>query len=171
MDPYTLGLIAKPLSTKARKLMQNIEKGKDNINWATQSDGDLWEIFHRALKTKHTKAVKITWIKGHATTKMVEEGITINENMTGNRNADETADMFSELFTKEVMDPAQRYHTRYDRYKCFMQKVTTRIVEAYMIHRSLLEYYQGSEEAQTQQNGGTNNCVHSEYDSRWCPIT
>ena len=95
------------------------------------SDGDLWELFHRSIKGKHTKSLNITWTKGTAITKMVEQGITTHKNMTGNTTADEIADIGTELFSKEVVELAQKYHNRHNLYKNLMQKVITHTIEAY----------------------------------------
>ena len=57
---------------KAKKLIKDIDENNNDINWSLQSDGDLWALFHKALKAKQTYVVRITWIKGHATDEMVE---------------------------------------------------------------------------------------------------
>ena len=47
------------------------------------NDGNLWEQFHNALKSKTTPAVKIIWTKGHAKQVHIDSGITTLKNKIG----------------------------------------------------------------------------------------
>ena len=53
-----------------------MQGNSDKTNYSTVSDGDLWAYFVKAVRSKGAKAVKFTWVKGHATDDKVEQGIT-----------------------------------------------------------------------------------------------
>ena len=66
--PMHLGSDSKAFVDKANVYIDMINKGKrPRLKWALVPDGDLWEHFFKALEVKGTIAVKITWVKGHAT--------------------------------------------------------------------------------------------------------
>ena len=167
--PIHIGTDSQAFAKKANKLTKDIDENKDDRNWALESDGDLWDLFHKALKAKNTKAIKITWIKGHATEKMVEQGVTTQANRKGNMKADEIADIGTKLFTKEVIEMAEKYHARYEKYVSFMQKVATHLVEAYMLHRKLLNYYEDSKQSEDAKctHGAPKHGDH--YETLWTP--
>ena len=167
--PIHIGTDSQAFVKKANKLIDDINRNNDEINWSLHSDGDLWELFHNALRAKTTQAVKITWIKGHATEKMVELGITTAVNMQGNARADEIADIGTELYTKEVVELAEKYHNRYEKYVKFMQNVVIHIIEAYMLHRKLIDYYENCGLHSEQNAADSNKGGDAKYKQLWYP--
>ena len=108
-------------------------------NFKLMSDGDLWEHFHRAVLAKGPKAVKLTWVKGHATQEHVDLNITTNLNKKGNHEADATADLGTALHGESVMLVAKHLHNRHRQYQGLMKDVSQHLVEAYLVHRLLTE--------------------------------
>ena len=120
--------------------MKSISKCKDHkIQWRMQSDGDLWEHFHKALKNKSAKAVRIQWTKGHAKQNHVDKGITTLEKKIGNDKADENADQGAKLHSHARRESTKWLANKHVQYTTFMKKVVTHIVEAYIIHKQLDE--------------------------------
>ena len=59
--------------------------------------------FHKALKCKSTKAVNISWVKGHVTREHVDKGVTTEVHLDGNKKADEVADEGTKLIPQEIL--------------------------------------------------------------------
>jgi ribonuclease HI len=70
--------------------------------WQLQKDGDLWEHFEKAVAAKGRNAIRISWTKGHATSKHVDAGITTAQKKEGNEKADEIADRGCKLGMQEL---------------------------------------------------------------------
>lgn len=122
--------------------MQLMSLGKDPQDkrlWELSSDGDLWAHFCRVVQAKGIGSIKITWVKGHADLKHVEAGITTHKDMWGNHQADATADEATALYGTDMLKVASWYHDRARSHLAFMKKVSQHIVEAYLIHRQLIE--------------------------------
>ena len=56
-----------------------------------QVDGDLWEIFARAVNARGPWSIAVTKVKGHATAEEVENGKVQEEDKKGNDKADDAA--------------------------------------------------------------------------------
>ena len=138
--PVHIGSDSKAFVDQANWHMQNMNKGKKlKKPWKLISDGDLWEHFYLAVKRKGSKAVKITWVKGHATQEHINKGITTAVNKEGNDKADSVADLGAALHGKDVMEIAEWLHKRHSEYQTFMKDVSHHIIEAYLIHRRLCD--------------------------------
>ena len=162
------GFVNKTIALRKRINDQNDHK----INWGVQKDGDLWEIFHRAIKAKGTRAVRIKWVKGHADDKHVEQGLCTREDVIGNDIADKHADKGALVFGKDVHEVAKCMHERHDSYLSFMRKVGIHIVEAYLIHRAKLEtYFENPERASAQNysNQHVSSVKNETYKRIWYP--
>ena len=93
---------------KANTLHQLIEQGKaPKRPWALQVDGDLWHTYWQHAKAKGTKAIKITKVKGHATSDMIKAGQVQQVDKDGNDKADELADEAIDLFGKQLPKPSK----------------------------------------------------------------
>ena len=111
------------------------------------SDGDLLEYFYEVVKAKGANAINITWVKGHATDQHVEKGITIDKNKPGNFIADEVADLGTALHGKQVMSVAKRMSSRHTQYLKLMESISQHTIEAYRIHRILMQRHEEADEA------------------------
>ena len=138
--PINLASDSQAFVNAANKLIKSIRKCKDHkIQWRMQSDGDLWEHFHNALKKKSTKAVIIQWTKGHAKQSHIDKGITTLEKKSGNDKADANADLGAKLHSQVLRDTTGWLANKHMQYIAFMKKVVTHIVESYIIHKQLDE--------------------------------
>ena len=111
------------------------------VPWKLISDGDLWQHFYIAVQAKGTRAIKITWVKGHATEEHINKGITDERNKQGNDVADKCADIGATLHGDDLLKLSKIMHKRHNKYFNFMKNVSHHIIEAYMIHRRLLELH------------------------------
>ena len=50
-----------------------IQEKQPKRPWATQKDGDLWELLHETIKAKGPHTFLATKVKGHATDQMVAD--------------------------------------------------------------------------------------------------
>ena len=138
--PTNLASDSQAFVNAANKLIICIRKCKDHkIQWRMQSDGDLWEHFHSALKKKSTKAVRIQWTKGHAKQSHIDRGITTADKKSGNDKADANADLGSKVHSQVLRDTTTWLAHKHMQYTAFMKKVVTHIVESYIIHKQLDE--------------------------------
>ena len=60
--------------------------------WALQPDGDLWSTMERIIKHKGAHSMRISWVKGHAQQKHIDQGLSSEQHKTGNDRADVLAD-------------------------------------------------------------------------------
>ena len=65
--------------------------------WQLTKDGDLWRKFNETIVAKNPEAVKLTKVKGHATSEMVEKKEVSFEDKHGNDQADVAAEKCTEL--------------------------------------------------------------------------
>ena len=59
--------------------------------WGLHKDGDLWEQIWEAIHKRGLYNQQIRWVKGHATDKQVEEGISSQRDQYGNDRSDTNA--------------------------------------------------------------------------------
>ena len=136
--PIHVGSDSEVFVNSASELISDITSASCRVpTWKLISDGDLWEHFYNAVVAKNPKAVKVTWVKGHATEEHVANGITTRRNKEGNEKADETADLGSDLHGKDLNKLATKYNKRHFFYTRFMIQISKHIIEAYLMHRSL----------------------------------
>ena len=155
--PVHIGSDSKAFVDTASAYLRQIAKGsKPRKPWKTVSDGDLWELFWNAAAAKGTRAVRLSWVKGHATQQHVDEGITTAKDRTGNHHADKAADAGNQVHGTQVLRVANLMHERHKHYQKFFKKVVIHITEAYLIHRELTERYDNQdriERARDPENG------------------
>jgi ribonuclease HI len=140
--PVHIGSDSRAFVDKANLILGAMAKNPQHTPsrpWALTSDGDLWEHFEKAVRAKSVSAVKISWVKGHATQQHVDDGVTTHEQKIGNFHADGAADEATSLHGKDVCDVASWLHDRAKRYTSFMKDVSHHIIEAYLIHRTLVQ--------------------------------
>ena len=134
--PVHVASDSKVFVSKACKL-QKLKGRTTNRKWKLISDGDLWEHFYKALKTKNPRSFKATWVKGHATEKHINKGITTQLHKEGNFEADRAADIGAslqgELFAKAIKTFGERLYN----YIGFVTKVAKHIIEAVLINSEL----------------------------------
>ena len=154
--PVHIGSDSEVFVLKAKCIIESIQKGCEcKCNWKLMSDGDLLEHFYEVVKAKGAQAIRITWVKGHATDQHVEKGITTDKNKVGNQIADEVADLGTALHGKQVMSAAKRMSSRHNQYPQLMKDISQHTIEAYRIHRILTEHNEKLEEiakAETERN-------------------
>jgi hypothetical protein len=144
--PVHIGSDSKAFVDKANELLEIISTGddpQDRRPWSLTNDGDLWAHFCEVVQAKGHLAIKISWVKGHAKQHHVDSGITTYEDLLGNAQADATADEATALYGPEMLDIAKWFHNRAKAYVRFMKHVSRHIVEAYLIHRQLLDQIDG----------------------------
>ena len=55
--------------------------------------GTVGNTFCQSVQAKSPKAIKISWVKGHATDEHVSKGVTTRQNKEDNFKADQIADI------------------------------------------------------------------------------
>ena len=104
---------------------------KRSINkrpWALEKNGDLWQSIEEAVEEKGPKSVKVTKVKGHATSEMVVEGLVKEKDKEGNDMSDLAANKGAE--ETEVIAAAVGfvYARRHKQYKHLMTRIQTFII-------------------------------------------
>ena len=94
---------------------------------------------YKSLIAKGHISFKVTWVKGHATDKHVEDGVTTAADKAGHCKADEIADMRTDICGTNIIQLANYFQERHKRYTNLAKEVARHIVEAYMIHRALID--------------------------------
>ena len=85
----------------------------------------------------------------------MDKGITTIADMIGNDRADSTADEATALYGADLLNIASWYHDRAKAYTSFMRKVSHHIVEAYIIHRQLIDNAADAPDAQAGGDRGS----------------
>ena len=91
--------------------------------WKLISDGDLWEHFYCALKSKGPISCWATWVKGHATDDHIREGVAAEQHKEGNHNTDQIADIGINLHGEDIKKLAIAMHHRHHNYRKFVKDV------------------------------------------------
>ncbi len=138
--PIHIGTDSQAFLDRARWILMQLRKGKQHrTNWQTTSDGDLWQHFELAARAKGWKSIRITKVKGHATQQQVADGAIRDCDKVGNDQADSAADIAVQAHGEDVVRVARILHHRHYLYTRFMQRVAKHIIEAYLIHRRLID--------------------------------
>ena len=101
--------------------------------WSLMKDGDAWQKMYQMILAKNPRSVKISKVKGHATTADVRQGVTTVDKKYGNNQADSAAEFGVSTMQKEVDALAVSYYKRHKRYIDFMDQV----------HSFLLKIFRG----------------------------
>jgi ribonuclease HI len=161
--PVHIGSDSEAFVNQANIVLQHLkDKGVCKICWQTTSDGDLWQHFVHVAIAKTPFSIRITWVKGHATSKHVDLGITTEINREGNRIADSTADLGVKVHGEETFELAKLYTCRHKKYTAFMRKVYIHIVEAHMIHRELVRIAEAKDKFHNR---------HDQHIFAFCPLS
>ena len=96
--------------------------------WQLTKDGDRWKKFNEAIIAKNPEAVKLSKVKGHATTEMAEEGKVPFAEKYGNDQAVIAAEKGTELGQSLVKRYATFYEKRHNQYVKFMGRIQSFIV-------------------------------------------
>ena len=138
--PVHIGSDSRAFVDTANKYINLINrKARIKKPWKLISDGDLWQHFYEAVQAKGTNAIRITWVKGHATEEHIKKRITNEQDKIGNDVADKCADIGTALHGEDLIKLSKIMQRRHNKYLNFMKEVSHHIVEAYMIHRRLLQ--------------------------------
>ncbi len=89
----------------------------------------------------HCYAIHITKVKGHVTAQQVLDNMYREVDKKGNDRADKAADIAVTTHGEDVVRTACLLHGRHQRYIKFMKNVALHIVEAYLIHKELVDRY------------------------------
>ena len=95
---------------------QRIQQG-ENLNkrkcWALQTDGDLWAVLEKLVRSKGERSVLMSWCKGHANDTHIQQGITTLKDKLGNDASDQIATKGGQgLHTQQVQELAHLQHIR-----------------------------------------------------------
>ena len=107
--------------------------------WATQNNGDLWEMFYDILLAKGPETYRGTKVKGHATEEAVKKGLVEMIDKAGNDMADKYADEGVELHGKDVLHVSRRLTARHMQYTKLCAEIHDRIVAAFQTREALLK--------------------------------
>ena len=111
--PIHLASDSKAFVDRANKYFELLKQHKQPKRpWKLIFDGDLWEHFWKAAEAKCPSAIAIVWVKGHAKQQHIDQGVTTQEHLVGNQEADATADLGTALFGKITQNMADTYHRR-----------------------------------------------------------
>ena len=125
---------------KANATIKMIKEGREpKKSWKVQVDGDLWEMFVQTVKAKGHQAIRVSWVKGHATKEMVNKGKVLARDKEGNDMADLVADQGVAMFGKDVKRMADEYAGRGRRMEDLTRNIHTYILEAVLIRDQILE--------------------------------
>jgi ribonuclease HI len=165
--PIHLGSDSFAFVTKANSILDDVREGRTfKRHWHLTADGDLWEHFHQIVIAKRPQAIRISWVKGHATEQQVADCIITMEQRQGNHQADAAADEGVKLHGETAVDFARNYSRRHGAYKKFYLQVTKHIIEGYLIHRELLRIRDAKQQKQQDQAS-----VFHHYVPLWYPET
>ena len=142
--PVHIGSDSQAFIDKASDILYKLRLGKPlKCNWKTTSDGDLWEHFTKAAMAKGPKSIRLTKVKGHVTTQQVLDKIFRDCDKKGNDKADHAADLAVQMHGEDVISVAKILQARHRKYTSLMKDVVKHIVEAYLIHKELVEMREG----------------------------
>ena len=99
--------------------------------WSLVSDGDLWQHFALAVQAKSPRAVKVSWVKGHADEQHIKKGITDSYSKFGNDKSDANADEGVNVFGGNLIKAASYINGRHANYAELMFNVVKHIVESH----------------------------------------
>ena len=140
--PVHIGTDSQAFLDRAVKVIEGVRRHrKRKRNWQLVSDGDLWFHFEQAVKAKGWKSIRLSKVKGHVTQAQVDDGLFMQMDKDGNDKADEAADVAVSLHGESIISVGRILLRRYKQYITFMGHVVPHIIEAYMIHRKLIDSY------------------------------
>ena len=97
--------------------------------WMLQPDGDLWETFDNATRTKGVHAFRATWVKGHVTLQAMLDYPDTIPHAIGNGVADLVAGAGATTAGKSAQSQLLRYYADKQRaYSRLMRAITRRVL-------------------------------------------
>ncbi len=88
--PIHLGSDSRSFVNKANLILKGAIRMTDKP-WQLHHDGDLWQLFANIVEQRGASSVRISWVKGHAKQRHLDEGITTEWRKKGNDRADAIA--------------------------------------------------------------------------------
>ena len=92
--PIRVGIDNETVVTKGSNIIHILQQNPTPLppsHWATQSDGDLWEIFEKCVLTRGPSTMAMQKVKGHAKAEHTQEGIATEWTKKRNAIADRMA--------------------------------------------------------------------------------
>ncbi len=135
-NPVNVGTDSKAFMDKARYVIDLVAKGQQPRRpWGSHRDGDLWAIFHQFAIAKGHEAIRVTKVKGHATSVMAEKGEVEAEDEKGNDSADAAAKQGNELHGEGICKIASWFAGRQQRYIYLIKDIHTYLIEGAAIKK------------------------------------
>lgn len=104
--------------------------------WALRSNGDLFQRIEDTLKQRGFESIRLSWIKGHATSQHVDEGLITQWQKDQHEITDKVArELAQELHSDELHEYIQIQRKRIEGYKRL-----TKVIQL-MIYRTNKAYY------------------------------
>jgi len=116
--------------------------------WGITKDGDLWQQFEKLVEAKGAKAIRITWIKGHAQAKHIEQGTTTWQHKEGNDLADSLAERAVVQDNDDALHLAGYYRAKQDNLQKLVQKIHDMFLRVLKEDRRLREIKEKGQRAQ-----------------------
>ena len=91
--------------------------------WGLQKDGDLWELFERLANEKGLNSLLISWVKGHAKQKDIDEGRSSPTKQAGNNAADDLADLGVADHCSGLLQLANYYASKQRQYRYLIHRI------------------------------------------------
>ena len=111
------------------------------------------------MRAKGPDSIRITKVKGHATQDQVNSNIYKQCDKDGNDKADKAADIAVKLHGEDLIEIARQMAYRIKDYTKFMGLVAKHIIEAYLIHRKLIEHEQNTKPKEPKHIYYTSNPI------------
>jgi len=140
--PIHIASDSKAFISRARTHVQAIKHGHCQPKWHSHTDGDLWMQLWQIVAIKGPRSVRFTKVKGHATTKDLQHGISTVEDKAGNDLADGLATKAYKEADHAVGHLASFYCDRQKRY----------ISLVHCIHSFVLQMLQAANEARANMH-------------------
>jgi ribonuclease HI len=121
--------------TKITELLNGIVPRRKRP-WGIQTDGDLWAIMDKIIKVKGSESIKVTWVKGHATQKHIDEGTSTPLLKQGNDKADNLANKGVQEHVGGVMQLAAHYAAKQRRYTMLIKKIHDMFLRVVTLERA-----------------------------------
>ena len=138
-----LGTDSKSFMAKALSVHQHINNNTlPKRPWAIQTDGDMWHMYFRHAAAKHTAAIAISKVKGHATQSMIDQGTVVEADKIGNDKADEAADEGVELFGEAVVRLSRHFAKRHAAYSRLVGDIHEHVAFMFRVRAALLHKQQ-----------------------------
>ncbi len=135
-----IGTDSRAFKDKAEGVINLVALGKKPKKpYASQKDGDLWQIFANYVAAKGPTAIRISKVKGHATEADIEEGKVIRQHREGNDKADLAAKKGIQKHGEDFVKLAGWFATRHQRYISPIMDIHSHLIEGSVIRKQILK--------------------------------